>query len=327
MLNLFRTNQFLNSAFLLFYILLFWASAFILPVRWEPTTQSIFSEVIYNWIGTQSVASKSLAIFLLLVQAFMINLLVLNHRLGKEANLFPGLFYILVSCAIPDFLHLSPILLGTTFYIIAVYELFNTHKKTSCAIQLFNVGFWLAIASMFYFSFAFFLLLGIAGLSILRTFRIKDFLQMLMGFGVLYFLAATYFFWYNKLPIFWQNQVVQNFHLPSGFPGLFNWESYLKIGLFGFLFLFLLLNTGYYKKKKLIREQKKISLLFWGLLIAGLAIAYLENSNFEQFQLIAFPAGVFLAFSFADMKRNGAEAVHLLILLALLAFQYKSFFF
>jgi len=129
------------------------------------------------------------------------------------------------------------------------------------------------------------------------------------------------------LGVFWQTQVVQNFHFPGSFQGAFDWETNLKIGLFGFLFLFLLLNAGQYKKKKLIAEQKKISLLFWSLLLTAFASFFQRNLDLEQFQLIAFPAGVFLAFTFSNLKKNWAEGLHLLILLAVLALQYKSFFF
>lgn len=323
MLSFFRTNQIFLSILLVFYILLLRFSTFLEhPFQWIPSGQGVFAVEVYSFMGSQSMWAQILAIVLLLIQGFMVNLLSINNRLTNEVNLFPGVFYILSSCLVPDMLYLSPVLLGNTFMMIALLELFGTYKKNNCADKIFNAGFWIGIASLFYFSFAFYLILLMAGLNILRAFKIQERLMALIGLLVPYILVGFYFYWFDRFDEFWATQVSDNLGFFNLGIGQRNWASTVNILIFAALLIFTIGNNGLFLSKKNIQAQKKISILYWVLISAGIGAIFQNGLTFEHLMCFAPAFGVFLAISFTEMKNQWAESIHFLIVLGALAMQF-----
>lgn len=292
------------------------------PFKWSPSGEGILSELLYGWIGSQGIVAHLLAIFLLLVQGFLINSITIGNRMPKEVNLFPGVFYVLVSSALPDFLYLSPVLIGNTFVLIALNELFTTYKNQACADRIFNTGFWVGVASLFYFPFVFYFIMFNAGLNILRAFNIRERLMALCGLLIPYLIMGMYYFSNASFEVFWETQIVANlsfFSFGSGGSGFYN---NLKIILFVMLIVFVLFNNNSYLTKRNIQAQKKISILYWVMISAFISIFFQKNIAFEHLLMLAPACGVFLAFTFTDMKRQWAESIHFLMVLGALALQF-----
>ena len=199
----------------------------------------------------------------------MINSIALKHRLQNNLTLFPGFFYILLCCLLPDFLYLSPILMGNTFLIIALGQMLECYKKNSVADRIFLVGFWLGIAGLFYFSFNLLFFWAIVGLSSLRAFRIKEVLQVLFGLLSVFILAGTYYFWFGKFDIFWSKQFVSNITF-WGFESAGNYFVWIKGGIVALLVIASTLASSSFKSKKVMQVQKKITVLMRSLIILSL---------------------------------------------------------
>ena len=325
MLSIFRTNQILTSVLLIVYILVLWGSLLIVPHSWIPEANGVLSHSILEWTGTNSWLSRGLAIFLLLFNATLLNYVVAEHRIEYEPTLFPGLFYILISCSISDFLHLSPVLMANTFLLFAFFNLVRTYKNTSCATLIFNVGFWVGLASIFYFSFSIFVLWALICINVLRASKIKEWLMILCGFLTPYILLGTYHFWFDQFGDFWAQQITQNISFLD-FNGPNDITTYLKIVFFSFLILVVIASYSGYNFKKNIAIQKKITAFYWLLFFAGLTLFFQTNITLAHFQIIALPLGAFLAMTFSSMTSRWAEAFHFLLLILILALQFKSLF-
>lgn len=323
MLTFFRTNQVFYSVLLIFYILLLRFSVFWAPFKWEASGHGILSEIVYGWVSSQGFLAQVLAILLVLVQAFLINLIAINNRLANEVNLFPGLFYIWVSSCIPDFLYLSPVLMGVTFFLVAVKELFETYKNPACADRLFNAGLWMGVASLFYFPFFFFLLFLMVGLSTLRAFNLQEMLMILIGMFLPYLFTGFYYFWIGQYGHFWDTQFSENLSLWA-FNGGLGLDVYVKLLVFAILLVFVLLNNNFYLLKKNIQVQKKIDILYWALVSAAISVPFQANpnNNLDHFLLLAPALGILLSFSFTAMKSQWAESIHFLMVVIALAMQF-----
>lgn len=324
MLNLFRTNQLLFSVLLIFYAALLHVAAFVVPFAGKPTSHGYLTTLIYNWIGYQGFVPNLFLIVLLFVQATVINAIVANHRLDDTPTLFPGLFYILISSALPSFLYLSPLHLANTFYIIALYELFKVYKKPSAADNIFNVGFWAAVGSLFYYSYGIFIILGFIGLNILRAFSIRERLMIVCGALVPYLLVGVYAFWNDQWFVFVQQQFVENigfldFQLES------NPETILKVVFVDLFLLVAIFSYGLYLFKKNIQVQKKINVLYWGLLCAGLTLLFQANIQIDHLLILAVPLGMMISINFTNVSHRWAEILHLLIVIIVLIFQYQQY--
>lgn len=329
MLRFFRTNQLLSSVLLLFYIFILRFSVFtdlfnwdLFNFKWYPSGQGLFSHLVYDWVGWQTTSAHLIAVFLLVVQGFLVNSIVIGNRLSQESNLFPGLFYVLIACFVPDFLYLSPVLIGNTFILIALTELFSTYKVSSCADRIYNVGFWTGIASLFYAPFIFYFILMNAGLNILRAFNIKERLMLLVGMSTPFFLFWLYYFVMDQSAVFWDLQFGANFSFFSFGGESTGWEGPVKLGLFFLAIIFVILNNGAFMSKRNIQSQKKIGILYWVMISALIGVFFQANLSLEHLIMLALPLGVFLAFTFSSMKKQTAEAIHFLILVIVLALQW-----
>lgn len=325
MLSIFKTNQLLFSAFLIPYIILLRVSVFFVPHTWTPSAEGFFSSGMYEWIGSTGTLADWIAMFFVFIQAVMINQMVMQHRLDREINLFPGLFYVLIASSIPDFLHLSPLLMGNTFFIIAIAQLLGTYKKNTIADNIFNVGFWLAIASLFYFSFIIFLLLGFIGILILRSVKIKEWLMIILGFLVPYVLVMVYCFWCDQLAVFQHTQFAQSIGFLD-FNLQYDWIFYTEIVFFVLLSTIVILSLGGYMMKQNIQVQKKISVIYWAILLSPLTLLLQADIQIQHLLLLSVPLGIFISLNFTKIRGQWSETLHLLLLMAVLVWQFKPFF-
>lgn len=325
MLTLFRTNQLFASILLVFYIALLRSSAFVIPLEIEPRGAGIFAEWVYQWIGANGQWASIAAMVLLLIQGFYLNVLIAEHRLASKVSLFPGLFYVFVCSLLPAFHNLSPVLMANTFLIVVLGEIYGTHKRTKVAGRVFNIGFWVGIASLFYPSFALFVLFGFAGLGIFRPFRIRERLMVIIGGLVPYFLLGTYYFWYDQLPWFLET-------LRGGFQFLDFVPTaaplvYRSLGIMAVLLLVVLFSHRSYLLKQGMDVQRKISVIYWGLFVSAATILLQSGVQLDHWLVVAVPAGILLSFNFVRMPSRMAEVIHLLMLVVALGLQFMPMLF
>lgn len=307
---------------LIVYILLLRFSVFIAPFQWEPSGHGILCDVLYSFIGSQGFVAHIIAMVLLIAQGYIVNLIAINYRLSNEINLFPGLFYIWFCCAIPDFLYLSPVLIGNTFFLIALYQIFDTYKNPACADKIFNSGLWLGVASLFYFPFTFFFIVLLAALSILRAFNLQELLMIMVGMVLPYFFTGLYYFWFDSFSYFWEAQVSRNFGFFELSRVPLTWDTWVKLAMFVVAMVYVLANSNFYLAKKNIQVQKKINILYWVLIAAGLSVPFQVHVTFEHLMMLAPALGIFFGLSFTAFRPQWAEAIHFLMLVLVLALQF-----
>ncbi|MEM9824113.1 MAG: DUF6427 family protein [Bacteroidota bacterium] len=326
MLTLFRTNQLVANILLIFYVLLLRFSAFIpqsdAAADLMPPGSAVLSQWAYQIVGSNGISAQIIAIVLVFFQAILINVMVARHRLGNEVTLFPGLFYVFLTSCLSDFLYLSPLLMANTFYILAIMELFNSYKKPSAAGKIYNVGLWAGIGSLFYFSYLIFFLFGFIALGILRAFRFRERIILLLGLLSTLVLAAAYSFWTDQLALFWQQQFSHNLGF-FDLEGETNWLTWVKISLLGLLLIICVLSYNRYVFKKNIQKQKYINILYWGLLLSAFTLLFQREIRIEHLLILTAPMSILLSFNFLDMKKPTAEAVHLLMVFAVLVLQFE----
>lgn len=326
MLSIFRTNQFFASIFLLIYAIILCLPAFLFPEEWQPTSTGILSDYVYSLVGQSGFLPDAIAVGLLFLQGVLLNVVITKYRMASEISLFPGLAYILICSLIPDMLHLSPVLMGNTFFILALFEIMQSYKKYSAAINVFNTGLWVAVGSLFYFSFIGFIIVGWIGLGIMRAINIKERFILIIGFLFPYFMAFTYYYWYDQLGYFTNTQFSENIQFLDFVPST-NWEFYLKMGIILLLVVISIFSYNSYLKRKNIQVQKNVSILFWGLLFGGFTVLFQSNISIEHLLIISAPLGVFFSFNLINMSKPVAEIIHLLFFIGVLLLQYQQLWF
>lgn len=317
MLSFFRTNQLVAAFLLLGYVVVLRGIAlfFHLPETAEPTGEAFFAELVLQFLNDNRVLAASLASALVFTQAILVNRLANNWRISNETSYFPGLFYALVASSLPEFLSLGGPLLATTFVILAIDQLLGTwNLQRGVAGRIFNIGFWLGIAALFYAPVLWLAAALLIGLNILRGFHLKERFMIFSGLLVPWLLAWVWFFWQNAGGWFWEK------HLASGqfgLTGLFAEPGspllFAKIGLLALLTGVSMLGFQSFYSKKLIQNQKYVSIFYWILIVGAASFLFRPGFRLDHFLLICPVLGTFVGMSFLMFKNRGvAEVLHLL---------------
>ncbi len=321
MLELFRKNLFVYNLFLLIYCLFLRLSWFLFESDVWHANEGILSSYFYGFVGDQTILVKLLAIVILIYQAIQINRLVSLNRITNENTLFSGVFYLLLVSLTLTFVPLHPALLANTFIIIMLTDIFKQTKNVDLHLNIFNVGLWAGLASLFYFPYIVFFVVGVLGVIYLRTFKSIDLLRAILGLLVPYFLMATLLFLNDELARLYTDHVAGSFAILNITQPI-SWKGYVLIGVFGLLILISIASMNNFSTGLNIHVRRKISVIFFALL-GGLALMILvADSNILSLLFLVIPLSIFTAILFLKLEPQFAEILHFLILAMAIAFQY-----
>jgi hypothetical protein len=324
-LGIFRTNQILISLLLVFYALILRSSSLA-----QPETEAMAQGgILYAWLTGFFPLDKgnlawTISLLLVTLHSLAINFLVNQFRLSDENHLFGGLVYILIASTFKEMHFLSPILLGISFAILAIWSMFETFRRSTVADYTFNIGFWIGVASLFHFPFAALLLWSFIGMISLREFDLKSFLQIIVGFIVPFFLCWACFFWVGKGEFFFNKALIESWQFPPNHFEM-NLDWIFKIG---FLILLIIISIYQYldlTSGRSIQSQKLGNVLFQYLYLSLLAFFLQVNLNGDQVLILAPAASMFLGIFLVRLPSSVAEVVHLVLFVSIMVYQWFNF--
>lgn len=322
MLQLFRKNLFIYNVFLLVYCLILRISWFFIEEAVVDTEHAgILSHYLYDLIGENSVLIKITSILLLLFQAIQINRLVSLNRLTNENSLFSGVFYLLLASITLEFIPLHPQLIANTFIIMMLLDVFKQTRNIQLHLDMFNIGLWVGLASLFYFPYILFLIIGIMGVIYLRTYKWVDTARALMGLVVPYFLLGTIVFLFDHFPDMWYLHIKGSMAV-ADFKVVLSWKSYIIIGIFALLILVSGFMSRSYTMSVNIHVRKKITVLFIALTGSLILMFLCSDTNINSLLFLTFPMSVLMAAMFLELDPQFAEILHFLLFAIALTFQY-----
>lgn len=323
MLSIFRSNHQLVGLLLIFYLLLLHAVVFFQP----PPVPVVAEGIASRWLVPYMEGAAGYiwpAVFLLLL-AIAANFMVYTHRMSAYVNMYAGVFIALVGSALPEFLRFHPLQPANVLLMLGLLPLMDVYRISRISVKLFNVGFWLGMAALFHAHYIWMLIPAIAGLVILRTGKLQEQLMIFTGFFVPQFLVGVYCFFFDQ----WDLYLTEQWREPWG------WVSFATLSTLGFFRLLLLLvlvmvallGYGANMRKTTIDVRKRIDVLYWVLLAAGLSVLSQGEINLAHLQLLVVPVGLLLSLAFARLSRAQAEAWHLVLLVAVLLLQFLPLLF
>lgn len=325
MLQLFKKYQPYVALFVALYALLLYSHLLTLPALNQPPAPS---GALGAWVSYHLKFypgwSKFLGLLFITGQALLINYVVNKYRMLPNSTYLPAVFYVLVMGFFHNTPGLNAVLLGNTFFIIALWELYKTYRAHKCADNIFNVGFWLAVGSLCYLPIGMYLLLGIVGLLMLRSSNFNDFIILIIGFLVPYFLVGTGFYLFDALPEFTERQFTNNFGAKD-FLTRRSFSEYIKPLITVLTIIGFVVASGNINTRTSAQAQKNYKILYWALAIGGLSIIFQLGITTQHLIMASVPLGMLFAALITRIKNTTtAELVHLALLIAVLAYQYRS---
>ncbi|AGA77803.1 hypothetical protein Echvi_1538 [Echinicola vietnamensis DSM 17526] len=146
---------------------------------------------------------KLLAASIILFQIYYVNRLFIRYKAFDNTSYIPALVMLVLFHFSFDLLTLSPALMGTTFIILALGQLFSqTLLNEQNTESILLVGLYGGIAVCFHFPMIVFLpFLLVAGVTV-SGFSFNQLVLSLAGYFQPFVLCCIYFFWIGGLPEF-----------------------------------------------------------------------------------------------------------------------------
>lgn len=316
MIQLFRKNWFVFTLLLFPYAILTRLWIFFGDPVWPINIddQSLVYQYIHQFFPGTYVWNVILGCFILFIDAVILNRIVIQNRISREINLFPGMLLILFSALHKEMFWTSPQLIAITFLLLAISNIFRVYQKPNASIFIFNAGFFSAIATLIYIPYIFFVIFVFVSILVLRKMDVRDFIQVISGFILPFFFVHFIRYWNTgtvKLFKDFNEQMIINFKI-SGMM-INDWI------IIAFIILLLVLSFNNYRKftiKKSIQSQKKVNLFYWFLIIAFISLLFSLDSFFMPgLQILFISFAVFIAMLMSRTRNEAAmEIIHLFFL-------------
>lgn len=323
LISVFKRNLFINSLLLLPIAILVRVTSFMFPEKTETINSGgILYQTLLKYLPETPVYKPIISVLMVFLTAVIINRMMIKNRIANDITLLPGLFYIILSSLVPELFVFSPILFASFFLIQAFSNLFKTYKKYNSERFLFNTGFYFGISVLFCNSFIVFLLPVLIGFVSIRSYNLREFLQLLSGVALIAYFYTFYLFFSG------QSIEFESFTFSYVFKFINESISMLILTIVTTSLIFIILFTySSFIKKKSIQSQKKVNILFWFVLSAMIAFMFFNPAyRYSYFLTLAFGLSYFTSAIFLKIKNKMlSEIVYVIIVFLILIYQFQYY--
>lgn len=234
--------------------------------------------------GRSWMAHQVLATIVVMIQAGILNVILLRNGAFKENNYFPAFFYVLAASAIPDAYSLSPELMSLTFILLSLNNIFRRIDNEVQDELFLYAGLYLGIAILFYLPAVVYFVVLLSSLLLFASPAGRRLLLFFYGLVLPVLIAFCYFYWHGAHWAFLDSYLMRGILAARSFNiGIVP----LLISASFFLFLFLLTVVSVLSKGKFANFQTKIQQVMI-LTIGGGVLAMLVSVELGPSQLILF---------------------------------------
>ncbi|MFD2034242.1 hypothetical protein ACFSKL_05530 [Belliella marina] len=244
--------------------------------------------IIHLVFGKNLFIYKFIAGIVILFQVAYINSLFIQYKSFEENTYIPAAVMIVLFHLSFDFLTISPALMGSTFIVLALGQLFSQtvlQKEGSDSVLL--VGVFGGIATCFHFPLVIFLpFLIVAGIAV-SGFSFNQFVLSLIGYFLPIVFCGLYYFWMDALPefifeYFFATRIIDIYSHVGFMDVVVLFALPILLALFGYF-------VGAWFKLITVNQQKQRQLIVIFLVFAISSI-FLTNRSTPYQWIILIPA-------------------------------------
>lgn len=328
MLNFFKSNSPGVIVFYVFYLVAFRIFIFFQPVNIhlfaghsEPLSQ-VTAVVLTTLHANGPFTGLILSGLLCFIQSLLINKVVNDNKISPRKNYLAGLLYIIVFSFFKESLFLGPASLALTFVILSVIRVFALMRKEKASGDIFDVGFLIAIASLFYFPCIILVVFVFFAIATVRPFELKEWIVALTGFLTPFFITLTWYFWQDQTGAFICNIANRQPEKWLTNAAIGHVDAIVLGGILAFILAALaVLPTALYSSLIQVRKYSTI-LVFMGVLIA-ISFTLQQTASLAHWGMLAPPLSIIFSITLMQIRNKLiVEVVHLMLILLVLTGQY-----
>ena len=193
-----------------------------------PPLTALANKIFYWLWGRSILAPRILTTVVIFFQAAFFAIVLINNKAYNESTYLPAFIFAILCFYSFDLLTLSPELLGSTFLLLALNNIF---KEIEFRIQreetILNIGLFIGVASLFIFSYSWFLPGALLVLIIFTRLSVRKAFVLLFGFTFPHAVLMTICYFTGDFP-----ELVRFFYIPN-----FSLSSISLISIKGFFML------------------------------------------------------------------------------------------
>ena len=252
-------------------------------------------------------------VFFLFLVTFFVYVFIITKNDLTQKNSFAALYLCLFIGIIPQFFLTPIVMLSNLFVLLGLRRIFSLKKNLNTKKKLFDAGFWIALATIFYpWAILYFVPLFVAILMITSDY-FKNTFAVFFGALSVSLTAFLYIFFLNKDFDIWLKQMPQiNLDLSIYYDLItfFPLAILLISSLWGISSLF---NKMVFKTSK----SRFVYFILFSALVIGLIIPLVsENKSMADFIFLVFPLAIVMANNTEQTHSQWLPSVFILLLFA-----------
>ena len=325
MLNFFKNSYLPQQIVVVAIALVLWLPAFITKSAFIPSEfQTPLYNVIVSLLDFSPFLLNALAFLVYLLSVFLFNSVLSANRLVSKYSTTGAFSFVVMMCCSPELHSCYPFIFACPFILMAMHTLFLIYQTDAPENYMMNIGYFIGIASMFYYPSAFLIIWVLLSFLIFKFKEMRFVLIPIVGFLIINalllgisFLVGNYDMLIDSYSQFFRN---------ISFSAEMTLMNKMLLIVSGILFLFTLLkSTGNSGSDKGTNVRKRIGVSFL-LSLFAIVIFFMQKPLMNN-ALIFMMFAMFYAITLSDIRKSKiANAIMIVFLTFVIVNQYLPLF-
>lgn len=302
MVFLFRDRSDLNVLFLvLLSVTVHFHFYWEVPIVIANPTDGLLAYLLFNYV--KPLPSLGLIILfhlIVVVQAIRLNILLSRFKMFQQVSYLPAFTFVVLTALFPFWDAISSGLIANAFIIWILVKLNRLYDQTQPKTLEFNIGMIVGVSILLYEPIAILIPVVVFALAIIRSFRLTEWLVLMMGIFLPFYFIFTYVFLTDSAQAFtaflpkldWGNPLAK-----------MDVKSTIALSFIGVQLL-----IGFYfwqeQQNRFIIQVRK----YWGVMLLTLVLTFFQPIIFSSQALYASaivitPLASFISFCYAGPKQ------------------------
>jgi hypothetical protein len=272
-------------------------------------------DALFEMIFGRSVLGRHiLAFFIVFSQAAYLGIIFINKKAFSESTFIPSVIFAFLFFFSFDTLSLNAELLGSGFLLLALHNLFRQIEfREQGDPSIFNLGFYIGLASLFSFSFIIYLVGSVVILMIFTRSAVRSYFLMIFGFLLTHFFMMSIFYLRDGLPDLWEYYYLPN--LGFGADKFINATSLWTLGAIPILFLVVSLVMLNRDARFTKYQSQLVQTMFFWMIFSFLQILYSKDLRPQSFITLIPSFSFYIAHFLLLIRRKKFAEISLWVLL------------
>lgn len=268
------------------------------------------SAMVYRWLdfvfGSSRWAHVVCSSILIILQAAILNSILLRNKAYAENNYLPAFLYVILMSATMDFFVLSPQLMSLTFVILSLNQIFRRIDNEITDKLFLYAGLYTGLATFFYLPAVIYFITFLLSFIIFSTAVFRRLIIFIYGFTIIFLIVGAYYFWYDSVGDFWNEFVLAGIFKPKTF-----FVSYLELFEISYALLAVLLISFlvFIRDRFTNFQQNMMRVMMFFIFAAVFAMLLAPELSTSDLLFFIPPMAFFLTHYFLGMKRKFARLI------------------